>query len=574
MIGGERDRGAVIPLVALCMTAIVMMLAIVIGLGATRSLRREARSAADAGATAGALSVRDASGTAKQCTEALSYTFLNLGGTQPSTSDITTACAGMTGTCSTATRTATITVDTTTVTVTNPVPDDSSLMDGTQLGTGVSQPADATADGANCDRVGVQITRPQSAFFAGIFGSGPSTFTVHSVAKYAPGGTGLRTPALAALNQSACNAIDAGNGYIYLISTSTDAGLALSDSNGASCASGSTILNGGSSGQICAQSAGSLVGQLHWFQAANSIGYNTSSSVYSSTPATCGASAVSGYRYVASLASTPTRTTRTPVDNVYHCTNVPTTVQALCTTPDPISTLQTLSTSSSSSAPTGYTTWSSPCSTQTAAVTLPSGNVWVNCPTFTVKGNPLNIPGGGNVIFNGAISVEAGGFLKANTGGSADSNGYPVPTNSAVQTTLIINSTAAGAFNVQSTSSNVALAQTTVYSRGGVTISGSPVIRWTPPTSPEASAGGLKSLMYWSESTQQLALSGSPSIFAKGVAFQGNGKLALSGSGTIDLEKVQMWVDTIGISGNGGVKLSYDPENSISTSLAATALIR
>ena len=81
-------------------------------------------------------------------------------------------------------------------------------------------------------------------------------------------------------------------------------------------------------------------------------------------------------------------------------------------------------------------------------------------------------------------------------------------------------------------------------------------------------------MMYWSESTQQLALSGSPSIFAKGVAFQGNGKLALSGSGVIDLEKVQMWVDTIGISGNGGVKLSYDPDNSVSTALSATALIR
>ncbi|MEY2432568.1 MAG: hypothetical protein QOC92_2293 [Acidimicrobiaceae bacterium] len=574
MIGGERDRGAVIPLLALCMTAIVMMLAIVIGLGATRSQRREARSAADAGATAGALSVRDPSGTAKQCTEAMGYTFLNVGGTQPSSSDITTACAGLTGTCSTATRTASITVDATTVTVTNPVLDTSSLMNGTELGSGISQPADATADGASCDRVGVEITRPQSDFFAGIFGSDFRMYTVHGVAKYAPGGTGLRTPALAALNQTACNAIDAGNGYIYLISTSTDAGLAISDSNGALCSSGSAILNGGSSGQICAQSAGSLVGQLHWYQAANSIGYNTSSSVYSATPATCGSSGLSGYRYVASLASTPSRTTRTPVDRVYHCTNVPTSVDALCTTADPISTLRTLSTSSSSSAPAGYTTWSSPCSTQSAALTLPSGNVWVNCPTFTVKGNALNIPGGGNVIFNGALSVEAGGFLKANTDGSADSNGYPVPTKSALQTTLIINSTAAGAFNVQSTSSNVALAQTMVYSGGGVTVSGSGVIRWTPPTSPDPSAGGLKSMMYWSESAQPLALSGSPSIFAKGVAFQGNGKLALSGSGLIDLEKVQMWVDTIGISGSGGVKLSYDPDNSVSTALSATALIR
>ena len=135
----------VLPFVVLCMTAILIMLAIVIDLGATRSLRREARSAADAGATAGAFSVRDTTGTGKQCTDAMAYTFLDLGATQPTSSDIATACAGMTGACATSARTATITVDSTTVTVTNPVLDSSSLMDGTALGSGVSQPANSTA---------------------------------------------------------------------------------------------------------------------------------------------------------------------------------------------------------------------------------------------------------------------------------------------------------------------------------------------------------------------------------------------------------------------------------------------
>jgi hypothetical protein len=107
-----------------------------------------------------------------------------------------------------------------------------------------------------------------------------------------------------------------------------------------------------------------------------------------------------------------------------------------------------------------------------------------------------------------------------------------------------------------------------------MTIGGSPVIRWTPPTSPATTAGGTKALIYWSESTQQFALSGSPSIFAKGIFFHGNGKLFVSGGGLIDLTNVQMWVDSIGISGGGGVRLSSDPENSISTSSAGTALIR
>jgi len=572
----DSERGAIIPLVALCMVAILTMLAIVIDLGAVRAGRRDARLAADGGATAGAFSLKDTSGTAKQCLDALAYTFLDLGGTQPSTSDISGACAGMTAACGTATRTATLTVDSTTVVVTNPVLDSSSLMNGTSLGGGVSQPANSTTDGAICDRIGVQVTRPQPSFFRGVLGSGPGTYTVHSVARYSanarPGGV---IPALVALNQSMCKAIDAGNGDIFLIGNSQGPGVAISDSNGPSCSSSNPIISGGSSGQICAQSAGAVVGQISWYQAANSIGYDTSSgSVYGSAPNTCGSSATSGYRYVGQMSATTARTTRVPADRVYHCTNVPTSIEALCTTTDPVAALQTLSTSSTSSAPFGYTTWSGACDTTSAAVTFPGGRLWVNCPTFTVKGNALNIPGGSTVIFNGAVSVEAGGFLKANSTGSADSSGYPVATNSTLQTTLIINSTAAGAFNVQSTSANVAMAQTMMFSKGGVTISGSPVIRWTPPTAPDASAGGTKGLLYWSESTQQVGLSGSPSIFAKGIYFQGNGKLFESGGGLIDLTNVQMWVDSIAISGGGGVKLSSDPSNSIGTQAAGSALIR
>ena len=53
----QRDEGTVLPFVAFSMVALLTILAIVIDLGATRSLRSDTRSATDAGATAGALAI-------------------------------------------------------------------------------------------------------------------------------------------------------------------------------------------------------------------------------------------------------------------------------------------------------------------------------------------------------------------------------------------------------------------------------------------------------------------------------------------------------------------------------------
>jgi len=204
--------------------------------------------------------------------------------------------------------------------------------------------------------------------------------------------------------------------------------------------------------------------------------------------------------------------------------------------------------------------------------------VWVNCPTFLVKGNPLSIPGGGTVIFKGTLSVDAGGTLRSNTSGAVDANGYPVASNSALQTTLVINDIATSdcstsnkpcAFDISSNSSAIYLAQTTVFSNGGFRLSSSQTIRWTPPTS-----GDLQSLMYWSESTQPFSIQGSPQIFAKGILFQGNGQAIGGGGGTIDLTNVQMWMDRILTSGSTTVKLKADPDNSINVFGGGSSLIR
>ncbi|MEA3218039.1 MAG: hypothetical protein QOJ19_4195 [Acidimicrobiia bacterium] len=552
-----------LPFVALSMIAILAVLAIVIDLGATRSFRRDARSAADAGAAAGAVALSDTSSGTPTCVDAMAYAFRDVGDS-PSSGAIGAACGSMVAACSgSAARTATLTFNSTTVTVTNPVPDGSPLMDGTSLGGGVTQAVNAAVDGTPCDRVGVEITRPQPSFFRGVVGGGPSTYTVHSVAVHTTGpGRGEPTPALVALNQSACKAIDSGNGLIYLIGNEKGPGIAYSDSDGPSCSAGNPIISHGSSGQVCAQSS-TAVGQIGWFQAPSSRGYNTSASVYTQPDAVCGAPTFSSYGYVGQLFARSARITRKKIDAVYRCSSVDDAGgQPLCAaTADPVELMD-----ATSSNPSGFPVYTD-CSTS-SGVTF-SSDTFVDCAVFSVKGGIVSITNGATVIFNGSLSVEAGGDLRVNAGGAVTAEGYPVPTDDTKQTKIIINSTAANAFNLQSTSANVRMAQTTVYSKGGFSISGSPVIRWTPPTD-----GDTVGLLYWSESTQQFSLSGSPSIFANGVFFQGNGKLFVSGGGLVDLTKVQMWVDTVGISGGGGVKLSADPKTAITPGSPGSALIR
>ena len=239
-------------------------------------------------------------------------------------------------------------------------------------------------------------------------------YTVHSVARFTmtlrPGGV---KPALIALNATTCRAIDAGNnGTIVLLANSLGPGIAYSDSDGSggSCTGTNAILASGSSGRMVAESSGATTGQLGWFSASSVNGYNGSASVNAAVPASY-PTAIGNY--VGLLVSRSRRTTRVPADLAYHCTNVSTTLQPMsAASTDPVKAADDLA---GSSAPAGFTTYTGPCDTTAGSISI-SGNVRItNCPTFTVKGGTLTIAAGSTVIFNGSVSVEAGGNLFANT---------------------------------------------------------------------------------------------------------------------------------------------------------------
>lgn len=481
----RREAGAVLVVTALAMTGLLIVMALVIDLGSTRNIRSNARSAADAGSTAGALGLSLATSTVPACQDAFSYTYTGLRGTQPSASDISTACAPLVGPCPVGgpARTAILTVGSTVVRVTNPVPDGHDLMRGTALGARPVQALDAVNDGTACERVAVEVTRPHSKFFGGIVSDDVRTFTVHSVARYSltlrPGEV---TPALVALNQSACRAIDAGNnGTILLGATANGPGIALSDSDGPSCSSSNPIFNSTSSANLIAESSGATPGQLAWYAAPAAQGWTNCGGTCAATLGDESSSA----NYVGVLSTRPTRTTRTPMDQRYRCTTVPATpTQPVCAAAaDPVTTA--LGYAASATAPPGFTTWPGPCETSDDVNMGGVGaQIWVNCDEFEVKGDALHIAAGSTIVFRGKLTVAANGVLLVNVTEpwTVDASGHVIASSPSLQTMLVVGSTADDAFSVQSTSPTIEMAQTTVVSRGGFDLQGSPLLNWTAPT--------------------------------------------------------------------------------------------
>jgi hypothetical protein len=567
-VNESRERGSVITLVALLMLSIVILAAIVVDLGYTRSDRRDARRVADAAATSGALGLSDRTDGRGACSDALFYAYENLDEHQPTSAELNAACAPLAGACNPSVpRVATLTIGDTQVQVTNPVLDGDQLMDASALGSRVSQTIQPDIDGTPCDRLAVSITRAQAHIFGSVGGGGRRMYAVHSVARYnrTKGGATVR-PAVVALNQTRCRAIDTGsNGTIVVVATASGPGTAMSDSDGSagSCSGSNAILSSASSGRMIAESSGSAPGQLSWYLAPTTKGYNNGASINTTVPASYPSATGN---YVGQLGARSDRVTRTPADVTYHCRNVATTVQPLCATADDPT--QQVSDLAAGSPPPGFTVWTGPCDTTKSNVNF-SGKVWLrDCPVFTVKGGTATVAAGSMVMFN-ALSVEANGKLYVNSTGSVAGDGLPLATSPGVGTTLILKSLGATAFNVQSTSAVVSVAETTVYSAGGFSIQGSATARWSAPAT-----GLTEGLLYWSESPQPFNIQGGPTLDARGIVFQGNGQLTGGGGGTIDLTKVQMWVDSIALSGSTTVKLAPDPSNSIGTPGSSSVLIR
>lgn len=595
----QSDRGATLVIIALSITALLLIVALVIDLGATRSDRRGGQSAVDnAAAAAGQAFAEDDAETA--CEEAFGFLALSLG-SDPFTGD---PCSELTSACDPTTeRIVERTVGDYRAVVINPVLTQDLLRAPSAIG---ADAVDQSGDGDPCDRIGVRLTTTGDPFFGRIAGSTERVSSVHAVALVNRGTTEFRPINLLVLNRTECQVftIGGGGGDAQVVVTSptddpTAPGVAALDSDAsddASCnpnkstlelnGSGSTLRAEGPCGTI--PDPGTC-GRIELF-----------------TPVVDGSCAPTGdvpacnegTGSITPDASTlSARYTRAPVDARYNCK--PSYASEPWYGVQPTGACSGASSSTDyideinafagvATAPAGFTTInnSSPggCSPDQ---TYPSGNYFVDCATFRINGGANVVFEGGNVIFRGDVTVTSGSLTLHQCGSTETcSNSIAwTPNGDFVESQFGPKAAWVYVNGDLSSSGTLSIAHAAVilgradsrFSQNGGTVA------WTAPDEGDVvgSAGPFDDLALWSEGvTTATGPTSSPHSFRggggsnfEGLFFGGRSKFDLAGSGVVNLTIAQFVSDKIAFSGGAtfrmspvsdrGVRFPIDPTSSL-----------
>ncbi|HEY5014765.1 MAG TPA: hypothetical protein VIK61_18920 [Acidimicrobiia bacterium] len=483
------------------------------------------------------------------------------------------SCNGFTTTCNpTLARTASATAGSFTVTITNPVPDTDPLMGSHTLG-GASQSITPSIDGSPCQRIGVTIAQARSSVFAQIFGTRSSTTRSSSVALADLGTSKGAAPGLLILEPSACNALVAsGQGRIEVQANGDAPGFIMVDSS-ATGGSGSNSCSTG--GHYALDASGNQNSSIVADPGASS-GDAGVIDIYGLAPGQGNTHAYDPSDLPSRVSPQPqlesARATRSPVDFRYNCkaagydgvTGTADDCTTATATSASIDTLHRLYATSppysAPTVPTGFTTYpragvaGDSCSPNGAAITLPVGNWYVNCPSgFTVADN-FTI-GGGNVVFAGSINVQ-GESLTINPTGNPTTIVYvrSGDVSKGAQAALTFNHTAV-------------LLQSGVVNLGG----GSGSLTWSGPndqTSP------YDNLALWSESASGHSMGGQTTLTLDGVFFMPNAAFTFSGQGAQYQTTAQFVSRTLLASGQGTLLIKPDPSRGIIIPVVGVRLIR
>lgn len=201
----RRDDGAVLAVTALVLVALVLIVAIVIDLGYTRSDRRGGQLAVDSAASSAGQTL--VNGTAEEaCASALDYLRLTL--ETPAFTFTSGSCATFAPTCvDSSPRSVTATSGQYVVRLEHPVAQASPLMAKTSTIGAASATFVAASDGSACQRFGVDLTTTGDSFFGGIAGETERVSRVHAVVRGNPNFTPIDTPAFLMLERVDCGAL-------------------------------------------------------------------------------------------------------------------------------------------------------------------------------------------------------------------------------------------------------------------------------------------------------------------------------------------------------------------------------
>ncbi len=584
------ERGAFVVMWAFLVTGMMIMLAIVIDLGHVRASRRSIQSVADLSLLAGGVDFASSLGQDPMaaCRETIDYFNENLPDL-PAAIDSTRFCnqsgKEMNRTvCNPPFTTAQATPSTVagpyTIELHYPVPD-AEITD-------VSGPR--VTDGKPCERMRLLLSRRDKSFFAGMVGVSQLDSQASATIRRMPMNAGL-IPALWLLDPTGCTSLDVnGSGTVVTVGRDADPvlnkpaipGIVTIDSDGSSCSSNQYTLT--SSGQLRALP---LVG----------AGYDVGMISLHALPEgkrTCIAPACNPAQVPSNISPQPIRrderATRAPVDWRYDCKaryddytvpNDNTRVQiapceAAKTTEPYITRLRdpVLGVNDQvNKPPPGFTEYTGSCS---PSGTMPSGNLWIRCPTFSVK-NLVEFTGQ-NVVFDGDVVISTGaGQLRFNHQNSTD----PLPVECQTHVCpLVSRDSAAFMFlrngNLKVNAGSFDFKNTFIYEANGAINSagnGSPV--WTAPT-----AGPFAGLAYWNETKSKdintsFQISGGASMSLGGVFFTPQADpFTISGGSPAVQQNAQFVSRKAVISGGGTLNLTPNQSTAVKLDPPAAILIR
>lgn len=571
------DRGAVLVLYGLLLIALFGMGAIVLDLAALREDVRASRRTADSAAVAGALELRPGASRLAACEAAWGYVVANTPELAGQSMDCTDFPADPS--CDpTDPKEAERTSGPYTVTIRSPVTD--SELTNDYPGQSVVLPA----DGVPCERISVEIARTRGFVFGPVLASASGSSTGPAVALSSTGTNAGEVASLVLLDPTGCDALSAkGQGKIYVLAPRdglgniTAPGIIVVDSDGTTgCGASTPFVIDADNNQHAEIKAG--VEQI--VSDRGVVGSNGLIMSYAlATGNTARAFDVSDPP-ADRLAPVPTagpRVTRRNVDHTFNCKSsypglgIPGCPDA-ATLPAHIDNLRNPIGGTRTNAalmgtlPPGYSDYNAwyialfggnPC--RPAAVTVPAGSWWVNCPNpqgFDVQDAVVFT--GGRVVFEGTVKLAAQGSLMVN----------PALAGEAVLYLRNGNLEKAGG-------AGFTLHNTFLYlDNGKIALgAGSIPLTWIAPLD-----GNFEDLALWSESafsaTQPHGFTGQGILNIEGIFFTPNALFSFDGIGQQQQRKAQFITFRLEVKGQGLLFMEPDPERNLVFEFLGVHLIR
>jgi len=584
------DSGVALALIALIMTGVLVMVALVVDLGFVRGSTRVEQSVADMAALASGNGLA-AKNPVRACQDAVAYVNSNARDmpainsatfcTQTGNSVGSTVCSS--GALAQAKPTATS--GRYKVSVHYPVPN--SEIDDPRISVA------GLNDKEPCDRMRVIISATDPSFFGGVVGTTSYTTTRSATAVSVPGFV-RRVPALWLLDPLGCTALDVSGGSTVEVGTDAANGVIMIDSDGSRCAGSQFTANvSGGGSRVVARNGttGGYIG-LHALPPG----------AITCTGRACDPANVLSRMLQPQPQSLSNRATRSPLDWRYNCRTsypnfpalqAPPSVIPINPCPDTatrgnyIDDLNASFASAATTAPAGYNTVTdcSPSGTKSYA-----GNTWVRCSSYSI-GNGTHVSfTGGNVVFTGDVKMT-GGSVTINASYNPVTNQYNNGSNASSALTGLCLAPGTGSPCINQSSRNAAFVY---FTSGGLNFTGGnfyanrtavimsaqsgqvKVTGGAPPAWSAPTEGPFASLSLWAEGkTGPFQINGGAGIELSGAFFTPEGVMSLSGGGDWAVPQNAQFISyQLKVSGGGVLRLSPDPNTAVSAPPLVARLIR